>query len=559
MTGTRFCSVVLSLLSLCWSFPAQARSKPSGPERMLILQARLSPRGDRLALVGLRPAAKGHPAFSQLLLASSSGSQIRPASAPPFNVWSPTWLPDGKEILFLSDRLGTPQLFLFAPESQAEPIPLTSQAGGVSRYLPSPSGKHVAFLCPAPQRNRPKVPEPWFVVPGEGPFSGGQGLCLVTLSKGGHPGGKRQFPIQFLPAGHGPPDLGVPATPFAWVQMGRGEVLVAARPEATGQTTLLAAYPENSPWPPPGTLLPFWVESLMPTQRQTLSVWGHATDGTAVFAQLNYETSHPDTQKVPTPATTTGWPITAVAPTTSPWIWVGFDTLDVWVQGRWQRLPVPKQAIYLADVSLYPTGDALLATFFLADGSSQVGRIRLKNPVFQELASGRPFGAAASEGPDGATMVRTHLANQPHEDARNPCLPLLGFSKDSILPATLLLAALSDMGQPMRVVGNPSSQKSRTNTAHGTRCSLPGRIWVGTTPPPVPREETNSSDPEGPLLWVTWQPEQGGAGPVGCPAHVEMCLQAPMGTFAVPEPSALRNLVKWFKEGGWLGLSAPPP
>src|SRR5262249_40164497 len=58
---------------------------------------------------------------------------------------SPRWSPDGKQILFESNRSGTSQLWILTADGR-KPKQLTDISTGASSGIWSPDGKHVAFV-----------------------------------------------------------------------------------------------------------------------------------------------------------------------------------------------------------------------------------------------------------------------------------------------------------------------------------------------------------------------------------------------------------------------------
>jgi dipeptidyl aminopeptidase/acylaminoacyl peptidase len=73
---------------------------------------------------------------------------------------SPQWAPSGKELAFLSNRVGTTQIYVM-PRDGGEARPLTASVAGVTRYEWSPDGKQIAYLARGPESeqdvNTPRV------------------------------------------------------------------------------------------------------------------------------------------------------------------------------------------------------------------------------------------------------------------------------------------------------------------------------------------------------------------------------------------------------------------
>jgi dipeptidyl aminopeptidase/acylaminoacyl peptidase len=73
---------------------------------------------------------------------------------------APQWAPSGRELAFLSNRVGTTQIYVM-PRDGGEARPLTASVTGVTRYQWSPDGKQIAYMARAPESeqdvNAPRV------------------------------------------------------------------------------------------------------------------------------------------------------------------------------------------------------------------------------------------------------------------------------------------------------------------------------------------------------------------------------------------------------------------
>ncbi|MDE2711728.1 MAG: DPP IV N-terminal domain-containing protein, partial [Acidobacteriota bacterium] len=138
---------ILSLLLLAAPTAAQNASAPLPVETLLSLSSavggetpRWSPDGDRILLGGsnLRLVRAEGGAVSELPV-STGGSGHFLASA------EPRWSPDGRWISYVSDRSGTPEIWLWSVE-KGEALRLTGNGGRLIKgYSWSPDGRRIAF------------------------------------------------------------------------------------------------------------------------------------------------------------------------------------------------------------------------------------------------------------------------------------------------------------------------------------------------------------------------------------------------------------------------------
>jgi len=59
---------------------------------------------------------------------------------------SARWSPDGKRIAFVSDRGGSPQLYVMSADTAGDPRQITTLSGGVDQIVWAPDGRSIAFV-----------------------------------------------------------------------------------------------------------------------------------------------------------------------------------------------------------------------------------------------------------------------------------------------------------------------------------------------------------------------------------------------------------------------------
>ena len=138
---------ILSLTLLTAPTAAQTAPEPLPAETLLSLSSavggetpRWAPDGDRILLGGanLRLIRAAGGAISELPV-STGGSGHFLASA------EPRWSPDGRWISYVSDRSGTPEIWLWSVE-EGEALRLTGNGGRLIKgYSWSPDGRRIAF------------------------------------------------------------------------------------------------------------------------------------------------------------------------------------------------------------------------------------------------------------------------------------------------------------------------------------------------------------------------------------------------------------------------------
>lgn len=119
-----------------------------------IVDARISPAGDRVAYVQSEIDLDKNATPSRIWLADTAGGAPLRLTAGPGRDDTPRWAPDGKVLAFLSDRDGSRQIWLIDPTG-GEAAKAAAVEGGVSSFAWSPDSRKIAFLARAP-----KSPEP---------------------------------------------------------------------------------------------------------------------------------------------------------------------------------------------------------------------------------------------------------------------------------------------------------------------------------------------------------------------------------------------------------------
>src|SRR5713101_2548419 len=152
---------ILSAISLLFalSLPALAQDKPDRLSASDIFNLQfasdpqISPDGKRIVYVRAFADIMSDKRLSNLWAVDFDGLDNRGVTAGNFTDESPRWSPDGTRIAFVSDRDGTPQLYIRWMDS-GQTAKLTSLESGPSNLAWSPDGKRIAFVSFVPPKNR---------------------------------------------------------------------------------------------------------------------------------------------------------------------------------------------------------------------------------------------------------------------------------------------------------------------------------------------------------------------------------------------------------------------
>ena len=127
-----------------------ATGRPLTPEALLSLRRlsslEFSPDGSRVAFVVSEPA-KADQRSSHIWLFDTANNSFRQLTYSEKSESSPKWSPDGKSLVFLSNRDTNQQIYLLSM-SGGESLPLTKGKRNISHFSWSRDGKTIAFLAP---------------------------------------------------------------------------------------------------------------------------------------------------------------------------------------------------------------------------------------------------------------------------------------------------------------------------------------------------------------------------------------------------------------------------
>lgn len=567
---TRAAAWALVCLSILLVLVAPRLAWASSPgEPPLLIQARPSPKGDRLALTLLRMANRSVPTHAALGLAPALGGPLHMLSAPPFNSWGPQWTPDGRAILFLSDRLGTPQLFLLRMEGPGEAEPLSNQRGGVQTFLLSPSGRQVAWLAPDTSPPEHSARPTWTPLPVCSSSGGRSQLWVATLGKEGEVG--VPHPVQSHLRWEPPEPLGMgpEQRPFAWLTVGKADALVSCQAGEEGITEVALVHPRRL-IPPTPVHLPFTALGVQgESSGSDPLVYGVDSQGRShaaaalVFKGIMRESALGGDFGNPSEQV---WPLGERR-----WVRAGGGGLHVVWDDSVSVVPLPVGACSVTDLQPFPKGDALLVTFLAADGSSHVGRVRLNRPVYQQLLSlGVPQAAQplirpirGSQGQTLAWLVQPAQGPATKPGQTVPPAPeavWMGHSLGAAVPTALLARVLVASGRALLALpgGGSAWEQPQVEELLRQRSAPEAWVWLGSAPPPAAvgvREGQNSAGCRG--YWITWNAgEERTLDSPLCPPSLNGCFSALVGASGFPDLEAFKALLTL--PGIRMGLGAYP-
>ncbi len=104
----------------------------------------LSPDGKQVVYSVTRYDAKTGKRTSNIYVVPSDGGEPEKLTEDRFSDVAPVWTPDGKQIVFLSNRYGDYQIWVMNPDGTAR-LPFSDIEGGVNAFSISPSGKHLFY------------------------------------------------------------------------------------------------------------------------------------------------------------------------------------------------------------------------------------------------------------------------------------------------------------------------------------------------------------------------------------------------------------------------------
>src|SRR5437016_10605123 len=167
MRSNRAIILLSSVVLLCCSTAGNAET----PEKKLSVQdvfnvqlatdPQIAPDGKRIVYVRQFSDIMTDKRHSNLWIINADGADPRPLTTGNFNDTSPRWSADGSQIIYISDRAGSPQIYRRWLDT-GQTAKLTNLTNPPSGIAWSPDGKQISFttLVPEAPRKIAQMPEP---------------------------------------------------------------------------------------------------------------------------------------------------------------------------------------------------------------------------------------------------------------------------------------------------------------------------------------------------------------------------------------------------------------
>lgn len=148
----RLCVLLVS--ALCLSVSAQSTQNRLTVQDIFNLETvsdpQISPDGKRIIYVRQFADIMSDKRCSNLWIVNFDGSDHRPLTTGNFNDASPRWSADGKQIIYISNRDGSPQIYRRWMDT-GETAKLTNLTQAPSGVALSPDGKWISFTMHVPE------------------------------------------------------------------------------------------------------------------------------------------------------------------------------------------------------------------------------------------------------------------------------------------------------------------------------------------------------------------------------------------------------------------------